>query len=278
MKHQAQIPMHIARVDRSATEHFLAEALTMRILAVHGAFECDIDGALEAGQYGLAFVATRGAFHLALNAYLAREGLVRALPDLRDPSGKVFEVLQLREGDSELWNEAWAIECANPASDEEVVEYVARYRRFFKHTLNVDEPSLSGALLSDAVYANYLRYTDELSQVLDYLGIAGIVLPDVQARRSRRTAIKQRLDDAGPENDDRRGDSRDSGPMSSDHERSVDIRVTLPVGTLRVIEQLLTDQIAALKTQASRTTGREERRDLLIREQACETLLQHLHA
>src|SRR4051812_15094377 len=98
---------HLTRLGRSASELFVGQAIVTRVMALQGAFHADIDGALEAGQYGMAFLATQLALHNALFTHLAHRGNVGTLPaDVRELGNQVFALLALHDPDGELTRQA----------------------------------------------------------------------------------------------------------------------------------------------------------------------------
>lgn len=270
---------HLTRVEQPATEFFIADALTTRMSAAHGGCHYDIEGALEAGQYGAAFIATRLALHNALFMYLARERRVSWLPpDLREVGSAVFELLESRSADDFVTAAAWRLECLNPETPEEVTSFAQEYLRLFSEVLELDRLRVSDAMRSDSVYGEYLDCADELSAVFAHLGVHGINLPNARARIDRRTAVNRHLfggdvpanapaDPAAPVA---------SGPASGGV--SPDGSAALTADDVAFLQMLLRDRIAQTEQRIATTDGRDERRELITVQQRCEWLLGRLRS
>lgn len=273
---------HLSKVESPASAFFVSQAIVTRVMAVHGSYDYDITGALEAGQYGIAFVAVRSALHAALFAYLARSGKVGTVPpDPREVGNHVFEVLAGDESERHVLDEAWALECLNPITADDVRACAERYRRFFSDVLRLDTSPSYGTLLTDSDYGRYLAFAEDLSNAFEHLGIRGINLPDARARAERRALVNRHLrGEQAPEAEPREGALPNSSAGGSLEQEpaptSVQLRLTdEEAGTFA---RLVREQIVRLRAEISRIDGRDLRRDALRTQDVCERLLAKLQA
>ena len=166
----------IRKHRRSATEFFVSQHAAARFLAMHGGLEFDIDGALEADQPGMAFIAAQTALHLGIFIYLLTRGEAGAAPasatdvvNLRD------QFARLAESDSRgpLWQEAWRLECMNPRDRAEIAVYARQCLRFVREDLRLEECPGYGAVFSADDSARFGELMAEFAGVLDGLGVSG---------------------------------------------------------------------------------------------------------
>jgi hypothetical protein len=268
---------HITQLETPARELFLSKALLTRVLAVQGTYKYDLDGALDAGQHGMAFVSARSAFHATLFIHLARRGQSSALVT-RNASPDIFALLEACDGDGDILREAWRMERLNPTTPEDVRAYVEEYRRLFRDVFHFDELPAVGSLHTDAGYDVYLEHEAELSDVFQHLGLDGINLPDARQRTARRALVKKRLREDSPDVYAQEEDAPVQPGPGAPSQASAPVTVVLSDDEARALEGLLRDQVEILKQDVSRTDGRDVRRALITRREVCERVLPQLAA
>ena len=280
--------VHLKRHDASASAVFVSQAVAARLLGIQGSYECDIEGALKAEQYGMAFVAARNALHAALFLYLAREEKVSGLPI--DAGNQVFELLAAHDPEGPVLKEAWRLECVNPNTPDEVRSFTEQTRLFFTTLLDLDHQLLYRTLLSDSEYSRYLDLQEDLTGVFEHLGIAGITLRESRRRSERRAEVKRNLQEEVEEEVASADGSRAartpsvSTPSAADADRadrvdaSIAVRIGLTADDARALAVLLREQALQVKQEVALTDGRDERRLLLARQALCERLLSQVEA
>lgn len=120
----------------------------------------DIEGALEAGQFGLAVEQARTALHAATEAKLVRVGGPRRLhgrDEWSSPTGHLSGACRRWQLVVEVWGreaplvqEMWALERELPSEDDECIRYVSRCKELVRQhiglRLEVSPDALLGLL------------------------------------------------------------------------------------------------------------------------------------
>ena len=124
----------------------------------------DLEGAREAGQWGLLARVSRNALERGVDAYPRNRGLVNITYLNR------FTLFRRAAGRRvALYHQAWALDVANPMSPEEVTAYAAACRQFVEHDLGIRPPGYCyGYNLPEnhAVYDELNRQAEALTRHL----------------------------------------------------------------------------------------------------------------
>jgi hypothetical protein len=183
---------------RSATDFFVSQHAAARFLAMHGGLEFDIDGALEADQPGMAFIAAQTALHLGIFIYLLSRGEAGAAPanatdvvNLRDQ----FERLADSDSHGPLWQEAWRLGCMNPRDRAEVASYARQCLRFVREDLRLEACPGYGAIFSPESSSRFGDLMAEFATVLDGLGVTG-GSAQVSRWKDQREIVERKLKDS----------------------------------------------------------------------------------
>jgi hypothetical protein len=272
---------HLKTLETSATAVFMSRAIVTRMVAGHGTYDYDIDGTLEAGQYGATFVAARSALHNALLIYLAQRGHLPGLPsDFREIGPLVFELLAAAEPDGEVLAEAWALECTNPMSVDDLRTYVERYRDLFERLLQLHLLPTYRSLHDDTGFSRYLELQEQLASAFEHLGMTGVNLSEARRRMERRALVNARLGGVVDETPAAEGLTVPAPPDAGPEDCHM-IPVTLTAADWHLVRALVTERAAALDRQlaaATATDGRNERRALLTEQERCEQLSRTLRS
>jgi hypothetical protein len=260
-------------MPRAASAHFVADALATRVVTAHSGYHLDIEGGLQASQYGMVFVAARLALYAALYVHLARQGKVAMLPaDMREIGSQVFDLLAADPAEADVLATAMEFERANPSTPDEVRQFVEAYRAFFANVLQLDRGFAHATLFSDNTYDQYLNYASELTKAFELIGIAGINIPDIRARAAKRTAVAGRLS-VGEPNVPSLSIAKPIEETAPDVRQVVVSLDERDVEPLRAALRALTEAITA---ELASTDGRDERRELLVRQGGFERTLERL--
>lgn len=111
------------RLDGDARSVALRRYLALRAaLLRYGTVKYDIEGALAAGQYGVAYLRSRSALQFGVETFLLENG-----SGIYGRSGHWLAALdELCSGSGPVHEHAWSLECENPSSPEEIVAYAAK--------------------------------------------------------------------------------------------------------------------------------------------------------
>lgn len=270
---------NVLRLPKAASELFIGRTLLMRILVPHGNFEYDIEGALAAGQYGMAFLAARNLLYSAVRAFLINEGVVCSLAD--GVKHQLFELLRQHDQAGDIWREAWRLLRANPMGDDDVTSFAADCRRFAHEVLRLDRFEGHDALLYDERHDPYLELAEELGQVLDHLGVAELATPNPRKKIEARRAINRRLSGERAAGDTATTDERPAPPpvvSPTVTKATPTAALSLTADEQQVLCGLLRDYIPRVAEELTRTDTRHLRYTLMMRVEVGSRLLAQLEA
>lgn len=266
----------LCRLTRAAGAHFVADALATRVVTAHSGYHLDIEGGLQANQYGVVFVAARLALYASLYVHLARQGKVAMLPaDMREIGSQVFDLLAADPSEAEILTAALEFERANPSTPSEVRKFVEAYRAFFADVLQLDRGFAHETLFSDSAYDQYLKYAADLTKAFELVGISGINLPDIRARAKKRSVVASRLSAGEPSAPSLAVDVTDIGGEQAEP-KSRRVTVLLDESDIAPLRAALDSLAGTITLELASTDGRDERRELLLRQSACQRTLERL--
>jgi hypothetical protein len=159
-----------------ASPHELAVEQYILSAIISGAFAgkgFDLAGGINAGQFGMVYFVAKEALRQSISMYLQCEGVtLRAVSDT-----VMYDLLQEAAGvDSEIYREAWALECENPLSDEELIDYAGRVVHFYEDTLELKKRSPTYRYMNDEKdWLKMYKISIEGAQLIEHLGIEGMV-------------------------------------------------------------------------------------------------------
>jgi hypothetical protein len=164
----------LRRLDASpqelAVEQYILSAIISGAFAGKG---FDFAGGVNAGQFGLVYFVAKEALRQSISMYLQCQGItLRAVSDT-----VLYDCLEAAAGPgSEVFREAWALECENPLTDEDVIDYARRVVVFYEDTLGLKKRSPTYRYMNDEKdWLKMYRISIEGAQLIEHLGIEGMV-------------------------------------------------------------------------------------------------------
>ncbi len=162
-------------LDLSAPEFILSQLAWIRDLSIDSnSAGRDFTGALDAGQYGMAYTVAHMILRRMLATYLRKHSYVLTPPE----PARLYELLEACcGGDSEVYRNAWELECRNPQTGDEVIEYLERWRWFVEDVLGMKDSPTYSLDYADEDFANYYRRAYEVALAGEALGLNGVPSP-----------------------------------------------------------------------------------------------------
>lgn len=157
----------LTKLPVGASDFVLSQSYLCYLLAAHfGSRIIDLLGGIEARQYGLVAVRSRATLEIALDIFLTSEGHA-----LQSPRNR-FEVLaEVCGQSSHIYRDAWRLECANPKTPEDVIEYATQCRHFVEETLGMKPPKIWRAVITPVEHGNFVEACADLATLTLFLGI-----------------------------------------------------------------------------------------------------------
>ena len=130
-----------------------------------GAVE-DIAGGMDAGQLGLVLLISREALEAGLDALIERRGL-------GSPStyNRWRLLAQIFGKSSEIYRQAWFLECKNPKMPEQVYDYARACMKFVETSLGLSPPNGLWAYKSQDAYQRAAQLRQEISRLASFLDV-----------------------------------------------------------------------------------------------------------
>jgi hypothetical protein len=163
-------------MDLSAPEFVLSQLAWVRDLAIEvNSNGRDFSGALDAGQYGMAYVIAHQGLRRLIGIYLRSNFRVITTPD----PARLYELLAEFSGgtDSDVYRHAWDLETRNPQTGDEVIAYVERWKWYVGEVLGLKQSPIYSLDYDDAMFANYYQRSYEVALAGEPLGLTGVPSP-----------------------------------------------------------------------------------------------------
>jgi hypothetical protein len=153
-----------------AVEQYILSAIISGAFAGKG---FDFAGGINARQFGLVYFVAKEALRQSVSMYLQCQGAtLRAVSDT-----VLYDLLEETAGaESSIYREAWGLECENPQTDDEVIDYARRVVHFYEDTLGLKKRSPTYRYMNDEKdWLKMYRISIEGAQLIEHLGIEGMV-------------------------------------------------------------------------------------------------------
>jgi hypothetical protein len=167
---------HAALRRLEASPHALAIEQYVLSAIISGAFAgkgFDFAGGINAGQHGLVYFVAKEALRQSISMFLQCQGVtIGAVNEI-----SLYDTLEETVGaESDVFRKAWSLECDNPMSDAEVVEYAERVRTFYEETLGLKRRSPTYRFMNDERdWRKMYEISIEGAALIEHLGIEGFV-------------------------------------------------------------------------------------------------------
>jgi hypothetical protein len=160
----------------NASPHQLAVEQYILSAIISGAFAgkgFDFAGGINARQFGLVYFVAKEALRQSISMFLQCQGVtLRAVSDT-----VIYDCLEEAVGaESDIYRDAWALECENPVTDNEVIDYADRVLTFYEDTLGLKKRSPTYRYMNDEKdWLKMYRISIEGARLIEHLGIEGMV-------------------------------------------------------------------------------------------------------
>ena len=168
--HQASLRLLESSPHQLAVEQYILSAIISGAFAGKG---FDFAGGINARQFGLVYFVAKQALRQSISMYLQCQGVtLRAVSDT-----VLYDCLEEAAGaESVIFREAWSLECENPMTDAEIVEYAGHVLTFYEDTLGLKKRSPTYRYMNDEKdWVKMYRISIEGARLIEHLGIEGMV-------------------------------------------------------------------------------------------------------
>ena len=192
----------LKKLDIGPAAFTLIELALVTRRSILGTLMYDLEGSINAKQYGLAIHQIKEVLGVSIDIYVAKQGYI-SYPVYQSrqhfaENQRFITLRLLHPRGSEIYNVAWSIQCANPDSPEEVLQLVERCKLFVAKFLGVkwnrDETMNYSNEREETLWINRNKGLLKLAEHLDLHSNTGGGTPEqIRASIDKIDTIRDRI-------------------------------------------------------------------------------------